>query len=315
MENKEYIQKSFIKWIKDRNDINYEKFYNSAKQLVYKVAFSYLKNQEDCDDLVQDVFIKIYNLKNDKLPSYNELSWLYSITKNSSINFIKSRKPELPTDEVFEIQDTRDELEQIIDRDRFNNLIYNLPYKEKEIITLKILGEFSFKEIAGLLDMKIANVKWYYYKSIKTLRLALGNMAMCIITFTLYLKARKTEIDKSQNAEEIEVNKNSNVTNTNNDKNNYVTNENSNTAKENNNFLDSSLDIDVSSNSQTNQKMDNTISSTTTSSNDNVGFNITPSISRETSWSFLIATIVFLIGAIIFSTLFLKSQKINKKTN
>lgn len=303
MENKEYIQKSFIKWIKDRNDINYEKFYNSAKQLVYKVAFSYLKNQEDCDDLVQDVFIKIYNLKNDKLPSYNELSWLYSITKNSSINFIKSRKPELPTDEVFEIQDTRDELEQIIDRDKFNNLIYNLPYKEKEIITLKILGEFSFKEIACLLDMKIANVKWYYYKSIKTLRLALGNMAMCIITFTLYLKARKTEIDKSQNVEEIEGNQNSNTNNS----------SNSTNLKENNNFIDSSLDIDVSANSQTNTKTDNTISSTTTSSNDNVGFNITPSISRDTSWSFLIATIVFLIGTIIFSTLFLKSQKINKK--
>lgn len=303
MENKEYIQKSFIKWIKDRNDINYEKFYNSAKQLVYKVAFSYLKNQEDCDDLVQDVFIKIYNLKNDKLPSYNELSWLYSITKNSSINFIKSRKPELPTNEVFEIQDTRDELEQIIDRDKFNNLIYNLPYKEKEIITLKILGEFSFKEIASLLDMKIANVKWYYYKSIKTLRLALGNMAMCIITFTLYLKARKTEIDKRQNVEEIEGNQNSNTNNS----------SNSTNLKENNNFIDSSLDIDVSSNSQANTKMDNTISSTTTSSNDNVGFNITPSISRDTSWSFLIATIVFLIGTITFSTLFLKSQKINKK--
>ena len=302
MENKEYIQKSFIKWIQDRNDINYEKFYNSAKQLVYKVAFSYVKNQEDCDDLVQDVFIKIYNLKNDKLPSYNELSWLYSVTKNSSINFIKSRKPELPTDEVFEIQDTRDELEQIIDRDKFNNLIYNLSYKEKEIITLKILGEFSFKEIAGLLDMKIANVKWYYYKSIKTLRLALGNMAMCIITFTLYLKARKTEIDKSQNAEEIEVNKNSNTNNS----------SNSINLKENNNFLDSSLDIDVSSNSQTNQKTDNTISSTM-SSTDDVEFNITPSISRETSWSFLIATIVFLIGTITFSTMFLKSQKINKK--
>ncbi len=299
MENKEYIQKSFIKWIKDRNDINYEKFYNSAKQLVYKVAFSYLKNQEDCDDLVQDVFIKIYNLKNDKLPSYNELSWLYSITKNSSINFIKSRKPELPTDEVFEIQDTRDELEQIIDRDKFNNLIYNLSYKEKEIITLKILGEFSFKEIASLLDMKIANVKWYYYKSIKTLRLALGNMAMCIITFTLYLKTRKTEIDKSQNVEEIEGNQNSNTNNSSN-------------SKENNNFIDSSLDIDVSSNSQINQKTDNTISSTM-SSTDDVEFNITPSISRETSWSFLIATIVFLIGTITFSTMFLKSQKINKK--
>ncbi len=299
MENKEYIQKSFIKWIKDRNDINYEKFYNSAKQLVYKVAFSYLKNQEDCDDLVQDVFIKIYNLKNDKLPSYNELSWLYSVTKNSSINFIKSRKPELPTDEVFEIQDTRDELEQIIDRDKFNNLIYNLSYKEKEIITLKILGEFSFKEIASLLDMKIANVKWYYYKSIKTLRLALGNMAMCIITFTLYLKTRKTEIDKSQNVEEIEGNQNSNTNNSSN-------------SKENNNFIDSSLDIDVSSNSQINQKTDNTISSTM-SSTDDVEFNITPSISRETSWSFLIATIVFLIGTITFSTMFLKSQKINKK--
>ena len=54
---------------------------------------------------------------------------------------------------------------------------------EKEIISLKILSNLSFKEIAKLLNKPTGTIKWIYYKSINTLKLLLSNLAMFIISF------------------------------------------------------------------------------------------------------------------------------------
>ena len=59
MENKEKIRALFQKWKKERTDENFENFYNASKTLVYKIAFTFLKNEEDSKDLVQEIFVKI----------------------------------------------------------------------------------------------------------------------------------------------------------------------------------------------------------------------------------------------------------------
>ena len=46
---------------------------------------------------------------------------------------------------------------------------------------MKVLSEFTFKEIGEILSMPTATVQWYYYKSIKSLKIAISNLAMFII--------------------------------------------------------------------------------------------------------------------------------------
>ena len=337
MENKDKIRALFQKWKKERTDENFEKFYESSKQLVYKIAFIFLKNEEDSKDLVQDIFVKIYKLDKEKLPSYNETTWLYSITKNSAINFIKTKKPQVELDNIFELQDEKKEIDKIIEKEKFDSLIYNLPIKEQEIISLKILGNFTFKEIANFLDMKTSTVQWYYYKSLKTLRLLLGNLAMFAITFVLYLRASSKEKRLSSNEktqEEIKATENSTETtrnensealrdDTNSEKNvmqNLETSESENNLEEEKsaeNSLDenvqtdtqNNLQNDVQSNIQNNETVNNiqneTASQTTQSSN---------FVFKETSNSYLFASIIFFILTVIFSILFVNSQK-KKKVN
>ena len=61
-------------------------------------------------------------------------------------------------------------------------------HKEKEIVSLKILSNFSFEEISKLLKEPIGTVKWRYYKSIYSLKAILGNFAMFIVTFIIGIK-------------------------------------------------------------------------------------------------------------------------------
>ena len=41
---------------------------------------------------VQTVFLKIFRLEKEKLPTKNVATWLYSVTKNETLNFLKNKK-------------------------------------------------------------------------------------------------------------------------------------------------------------------------------------------------------------------------------
>lgn len=180
--NVEELRELFIE-IKYGNNIAFEKLYKNYKNLVYKIAYSILKNSYDSDDIVQIVFEKIYSIDKDKLPTRNESSWLYSVTKNETINYLNKKKNHIELEEIYEIEDNNNEINELINKDSYNRLIGKLNENEKEIISLKILLNLSFKEIAKLLNKPTGTIKWIYYKSINTLKLLLSNLAMFIISF------------------------------------------------------------------------------------------------------------------------------------
>ena len=180
--NVEELRELFIE-IKYGNNIAFEKLYKNYKTLVYKIAYSILKNSYDSDDIVQIVFEKIYSIDKDKLPTRNESSWLYSVTKNETINYLNKKKNHIELEEIYELEDNNNEINELINKDSYNRLIGKLNENEKEIISLKILSNLSFKEIAKLLNKPTGTIKWIYYKSINTLKLLLSNLAMFIISF------------------------------------------------------------------------------------------------------------------------------------
>ena len=180
--NVEELRELFIE-IKYGNNIAFEKLYKNHKNLVYKIAYSILKNSYDSDDIVQIVFEKIYSIDKDKLPTRNESSWLYSVTKNETINYLNKKKNHIELEEIYELEDNNNEINELINKDSYNRLIGKLNENEKEIISLKILSNLSFKEIAKLLNKPTGTIKWIYYKSINTLKLLLSNLAMFIISF------------------------------------------------------------------------------------------------------------------------------------
>ena len=196
--------KNLFDEFKEDNKSNFEKFYLKYNKLVYGIAFSILKNKEDSEDIVQIVFSKLYSLSKENFPSKSEASWIYSLTKNETISFLRKQSNNINFDNIYEIQDYNNEINNVIDKIEFNSLIDKLNELEKQIVSLKIISGFSFDEIGRLLKLPTGTVKWKYYKSINNLKVLLGSLGMFIITFVIGIKTLFNK-DRSINQEELIV--------------------------------------------------------------------------------------------------------------
>lgn len=199
-ENMKNINKKDIKILfnklKEGDKEALKEIYNKCNKIVYGIAFSILKNRDNSEDIVQIVFMKIMNMSKDLLPIKNEMSWIYSLTKNETLNYIRKQKDLVNIEEAYFLLEEDKEIEKIIEKDSYNNLIKKLPEKDREIISLKILSNMSFREISNLLNIPIGTVQWRYYTSLHSLKLMIGNISMFILTISIFILHRKFEKNK-----------------------------------------------------------------------------------------------------------------------
>lgn len=216
---------------------SYEELYKKYYKLVCNIAFSILKNKENAEDISQNVFIKIGNLKKEKLPNSYEASWLYTVTKNECISLFRKTKETLTIEDIKN-ENLEDEIEGIIQKNSYEKLMENLEKIEKQIIFLKVEAGYSFKEIARLLKMPIGTVQWKYYKSLHALKLLIANLSMFVIGVVtcLFNNSRLKESKVEQDENKTEDNKEQGSTIEDNQKQDSVQNQkdNKNTIKHEN---------------------------------------------------------------------------------
>lgn len=304
---KENIHNDF-KNLKQNREQYFNEFYNNNYNLVYRISFSILKDKENSEDVTQNVFEKIYKLPNDKLAENFESTWLYTVTKNESLQYIRKSKFNIPLDENIDvIKSNNNEIDDIVENEDYKKIVKKLNKKEEQIISLKVLSEFTFKEIGEILSMPTATVQWYYYKSIKSLKIAISNLAMFIIALVTGLKVGI----KSDNENDKSNTKNSHTTN--------------------NNIQEDFSSSDIKSDSVYKQdntsKTESTLGPNTSSvENSYVGDEIIGSLSKNDSTAeisasninaislgLLSAAGIFLLISIIFSIIFIKHQQKDKK--
>lgn len=177
--------KHIFQKLKNGNNKAIEELYQKYNKMIYGVAFSILKNKDDSEDIVQTVFSKLYEIDKDKLPKDKEATWLYAVTKNETLMFLRKKNKFYDIEKIYNIDDEKNEIERIIDKESYNQLINKLNSKEQEIVSLKIFSNLSFTQISELLGKPVGTVKWIYYKSIYALKIMLSNLGMFIITFVL----------------------------------------------------------------------------------------------------------------------------------
>lgn len=218
-ENMKNINKKDIKILfnklKEGDKEALKEIYNKCNKIVYGIAFSILKNRDNSEDIVQIVFMKIMNMSKDLLPIKNEMSWIYSLTKNETLNYIRKQKDLVNIEEAYFLLEEDKEIQKIIEKDSYNNLIKKLLEKDREIISLKILSNMSFREISNLLNMPIGTVQWRYYTSLHSLKLMIGNISMFILTISIFILHRKFEKNKFETNKVADNIETENIYNTN----------------------------------------------------------------------------------------------------
>ena len=183
-----------IDLIKNKKKEGIEFLYQYHYKLLYSTAYSVVKNEKDAEDVVSNVVIKLINLDSSKFPEHGEMSWIYKVVKNEAINYIKKQKNHDNIENHEDMQTMDKNINELFDMESYYELIQSLNDKQKEVITLKVLGELSHKEIADILNKPIGTIQWIYNTSIKKLRLTLVNISAVLAFFVIQTSIRVKEI-------------------------------------------------------------------------------------------------------------------------
>ena len=132
-----WSNKEIFNGIRNQKEEAFKKLYENYNKLVFGVAFSVCKNNADSENITQNVFSKIYSLDINKLPTRGEASWLYTVSKNEAISFLRKKHININMDDIYELEENNNDIEEIIDKQTFKKLISGLKEKEKEIMSLK----------------------------------------------------------------------------------------------------------------------------------------------------------------------------------
>ncbi len=131
-------------------------------QQYYKPLLGYINkrigNTSDAEDLIQDVFLKLSQSDLGKIE--NLQSWLYTITRNSIIDYYRKKKLEISNLEEQFIAETSEDTEVVAELSQcIAQFIDNLPDEYKRVLVLYEIEGIPQKEIAKRLDMNYVTVR------------------------------------------------------------------------------------------------------------------------------------------------------------
>lgn len=137
----------------------------------YRMAYSFVKNESDAEDIVQEGAYKA--IKNsDSLKNIEYAStWLYRIMMNEVYRFTAQKKI-LPFDETVLGEYAREDTYENIDLKR---ALEAMSDADRTVIQLKYFEEMKLEDIARVLGENISTVKSRLYRGMKKLRLELQN--------------------------------------------------------------------------------------------------------------------------------------------
>jgi RNA polymerase sigma-70 factor (ECF subfamily) len=136
---------------------------NRYQNYVFTLAFRFVKNREDAEELSQDIFVKAYKALRDFKGNSKFSTWLYMIVNNTCITFLRKKKLQvhsLDQEGVFEVADSHDSglrANMVESKSRINMVnqaINLLSADDAEVITLFYKSEQSLEEIAQILGIE-----------------------------------------------------------------------------------------------------------------------------------------------------------------
>lgn len=130
------------------------------KIYLYKIAYSYVKNEEDALEILQEctyrAMINIKNIKNITSFKY----WLTRIVINCALDFIKNNKKIYPLNDEIEIFPVKESV-SIDEKLDLYNAIDILRDNYKTVIILKYFNDMTIESIANVMDIPENTVKTY----------------------------------------------------------------------------------------------------------------------------------------------------------
>ncbi|ACK95176.1 sigma-70 family RNA polymerase sigma factor [Bacillus thuringiensis] len=172
----ETVYTNLIQLTLSGNKEAYSELYDKTIQEVYKTAHFLIEDKTDVDDVVQEIYIQLY----ESLRKYDSEKpfrpWLIGLAIKQIHSYRRKRWMRLRIIKKAEEQrkpvqiDFSNDVVSKISNKKLIELIHKLPYKLKQVIILRYLHDYSQEEVAQILHIPIGTVKSRIHSALKKLR-------------------------------------------------------------------------------------------------------------------------------------------------
>ncbi|MBR5766141.1 MAG: sigma-70 family RNA polymerase sigma factor [Lachnospiraceae bacterium] len=170
-----------LKRIRKKDKDALKEIYEEYIGFIYHVILDIVKNRETAEDNTSEFFIKLWEKDVGYSPGKGHKGFLATMARNMAIDHLrKYKKEELmpglsgdddPPDDLELAADTKaTPEEEVVGSLSVEQALEKLKPIYRQIITMKVLADMTFKEIASVLDMPMGTVTWNYREAIKQLR-------------------------------------------------------------------------------------------------------------------------------------------------
>jgi RNA polymerase sigma factor (sigma-70 family) len=153
---------------REGNDLAFITLYNRYKYAVYNFCLKMLADSDTAKDVVQSVFIKIYEKRGQLEQPGSFRQWLFAIARNESISYFRKNKIFSPLHEKMENTNS-DNTISAVERDSeialVNNAIAQLEPDLREVIILREYQSLSYREIGEIVGIPEKTVKSRLYRA------------------------------------------------------------------------------------------------------------------------------------------------------
>ena len=151
------------------DSVAFDTLFTRHRDMIYAMLLKYAGNSDDVDDLMQEAFMKAYLKIGLYDPKYDFGAWIYTIARNTFVDFNRSRKSNALNSQNLTIDNSNtsqtsaptpeDYIINAQQRVQIERYIAMLPEDYRRLFELRFIDEYSYEEIAEKLDMKLGTVK------------------------------------------------------------------------------------------------------------------------------------------------------------
>ena len=173
MEIAEYIiadDRRLVELSLSGDDMAFEYLFNRYGDAIRRLFLQRSTSVEDTEDLLQETFIKVYVNLHRYSADYTFGQWVYTIARNTHIDFERRRQEDLSIDDKFSAPaastpSPEESLISMQQRTQIEHYINCLPEHYRRLFTMRFLEDYSYDEIAEKLHLPMGTVKTQIHRA------------------------------------------------------------------------------------------------------------------------------------------------------
>jgi RNA polymerase sigma-70 factor (ECF subfamily) len=163
----------------------FEEIYREFYGMIFHLCLQYLNDERISEELVQDTFMKLWEVRQGLGDNDNIRNFLYTITKNNCLNYLRNQKVILRHKDYVRYQEARfhyDSLSKLGNyleyeelKEKIDTAIQKLPSEIQETFVYSRHKNLKYKEIAMAQEISVKTVEARISKALRILREALSD--------------------------------------------------------------------------------------------------------------------------------------------